>query len=259
MKLIVSAFLFAAGATFAATVVTAPPAVEGIPYRHTVTMRGTDSASVTRHVGAWSWEDDSLFDPGNGEPPVGWTHTSDWVALTLLEATEFTLRLERQEGVPSPTPQDINNIAGVTSMFPSFTLYSGWDTDGTQHHTFNNRGHPDWAGVTYLDHLDNSTRPFAERRWSLPAGKYSIILGSNAPATDTNRQGYLATFTTVPEPGAAALCVLALGLGLRRRRRTEGLPLRGARRRSEAVLMHPGPRDRSACSAVLSDRAVTKM
>ncbi len=203
----------------ASTVVTAPPPAEGIPYRHTVTMNGTDSASVSRHVGAWSWEDNSLFDPGNGEPPVGWTHTSDWVALTLLEATRLTLRLERQDGVSAPTAQDPNNIAGITSMFPSFTIYAGWDTDGAQDHTFNNRGDIGWAtSATYLDHLDNSTQFFAERTWDLPAGNYSIILGSNAPATDTNRQGYLATFTTIPEPGAAALCAVALGLGLRRRR-----------------------------------------
>jgi hypothetical protein len=218
MKVILSALLFAAGATFASTVVTAPPPLEGIPYRHTIAMEGTDSASVIRHVGAWSWEDDSLFDPGNGEPPVGWTHTSDWVALTLLEATNLTLRLERQESVPSPTAQDINNIAGVTSMFPSFTLYSGWDTDGIQHHTFNNRGDPDWASITYLDHVDNSTEPFAGRTWNLPAGNYTVILGSNAPATETNRQGYLATFSTVPEPGVTVLSVLAVGLMMGRRR-----------------------------------------
>lgn len=221
MKLTAPAFLIAAGGTFASTVVTAPPPPEGIPYRHTITMGGTDSASVTRHVGAWSGEDDSLFDPGNGESPVGWTHTSDWVALTLLEATNFTLRLDRQEGVPSPTPQDINNIAGVTSMFPSFTLYSGWDTDGSQHHTFNNRGHPDWASVTYLDHLDNSTRPFAERSWNLPAGIYTLILGSNAPATETNRQSYRATLTTIPEPGGGAAAGL-VSLFLTARRRTRG-------------------------------------
>lgn len=198
---------------------TGPPLTEGIPYRHTITMNGHDSAAVTRHVGAWSWEDDSLFNPGNGEPPVGWTHTSDWVALTLLEATRLTLRLERQEGVPAPTAQDISNLAGVTSMFPSFTLYSGWDTDGEQNHTFNNRGNIGWTSVTYLDHLDNSSQTFAERAWDLPAGNYTVILGSNAPATDLNRQGYRATFTTIPEPGAAGPGGLAAALLLRRRHR----------------------------------------
>jgi uncharacterized protein (TIGR03382 family) len=205
-------------AACASTVVTAPPLATGIPYRHTVTMAGVDNAGLSRHVGAWSWEDNSLFDAGNGEPPVGWTHTSDWVALTLLEPTQLTVRLERQEGVPNPTGQNPANVAGVTSMFPSFSIYNGWDLDGTQNHTFNNRGDISWASVTYLDHVDNSTETFAQRTWALPAGNYSIILGSNAPATDANRQGYLATLTTIPEPASAVLGLLSAALVLRRRR-----------------------------------------
>jgi hypothetical protein len=182
-------------------------------------MGGIDTASAIRHVGAWSWEDDSLFNPGNGEPPVGWTHTSDWVALTLTTAAQLTLRLERQEGVAAPTPLNPQNLAGTTSMFPSFSIYSGWDTDGEQFDTFNNRGAIAWSGVTYLDHLDNSTLPAAERTWTLPAGNYSIILGSNGPANDTNRQGYLVTLSTIPEPACAGLAALAAGLILRRRRK----------------------------------------
>lgn len=204
--------------TQAATVTTGAPPEVGIPYRHTISMGGTDSASVTRHVGAWSWEDDSLFNAGNSEPPVGWTHTSDWVALSLATATTLTLRLDRQEGVSAPTDQNPNNFAGTVSMFPSFTLYGGWDNDGPQDHTFNNRGAIAWASVTYLDHLDNSTETFAQRTWNLPAGNYTIILGSNAPATDTNRQGYLATLTTVPEPASTTLAGLAAALLLRRRK-----------------------------------------
>ena len=72
--------------------------------------------------------------------------------------------------------------------------------------------------MTYLDHLDNSTLTVAQRSWSLPAGNYSIILGSNAPATDTNRQGYLATLTTIPEPSGVALAALAAIRLVRRRR-----------------------------------------
>lgn len=211
-------FLFSAVSAAASTIVTAAPGATGIPYRHTITMAGTDSAAVTRHIGAWSWEDNTLFNAGNGEPPVGWTHTSDWVALTLLQPAELTLRLERQEGVASPTAQDPANIAGVTSMFPSFTLYSGWDTDGDQLHTYNNRGAIAWSSITYVDHLDNSTQTFVQRTWNLPAGNYSLALGSNAPATDTNRQGYLATFATVPEPASASLGLLSAALLLRRRR-----------------------------------------
>lgn len=206
----------ARGSTF----ITAAPLNTGIPYRHTITMDGTDSASVSRHVGAWSWEDNALFNAANGEPPVGWTHTSDWVALTLLTATQFTLRLERQEGVPFPTSENPANLAGTTSMFPSFTIYSGWDVDGDQVHMYTNRGNIVWAeDVIYLDHLDNSALPFATRSLFLPAGNYTIALGSNAPATDTNRQGYLATLTTIPEPESALLAAACMAglLHLRRR------------------------------------------
>ena len=69
-----------------------------------------------------------------------------------------------------------------------------------------------------MDHVDNSTETFAQRTWSLPAGNYSIILGSNAPATDPVRQGYLATLTTIPEPTFAALAGLAAASLIRRRR-----------------------------------------
>ena len=115
----------------ASTIVTATPLDIGIPYRHTITMGGSDGASVIRHFGAWCWEDDELFNPANGEAPVGWTHTSEWVALTLTSATTLTLRLERQEGVAAPTAENPANIAGVNSMFPSFTIYGAGTRTGT--------------------------------------------------------------------------------------------------------------------------------
>lgn len=204
----------------ASTVLFRPPGglatdrpAEGIPYDWVVTMGGSDTASLTRHVGAWSWEDNALFDPG--DPTVGWTHTSDWVRLDLQEATSFTLSLERQ-----------SNVAGASatslSMFPSFTLWSGWDQEGVQDHTYNNNNNagPVWAeDLTYLDHLDNSTLTAVERTWTLAAGQYTIVLGSNAPATDAERQGYLATLATVPEPSSSLLVgITGIGLVLRRRR-----------------------------------------
>ncbi len=201
--------------------VTFDPVEGGLPYRWQVAMAGTDSGTATRHVGAWSWEDNALFNAAAGDPPVGWTHTSDWVLLTLNTASAFTLRLERQAGVAAPSGADPANIAGIDSMFPSFTIYSGVDHTGPDSHTYNNKGNVSWAdGISYLDHVNNSTLPAVERSWNLPAGVYSIVLGSNAPATDTNRQGYLATFTTtpVPEPSSFALLSLIAGLATRRKR-----------------------------------------
>jgi hypothetical protein len=204
--------LVCGGQVFAGIVTenTTPPA-NGVPYRWVVNLGGTDSASAARHVGAWSWEDDSLF-PNPGDLPVGWTHTSDWVALSLTQAATFTLRLERNGNVPLPSALDPNRLAPITSMFPSISIWSGWDEDGSQLHTYNNRGNVAWAeDLTFVDFIDNSTQTFVERTWTLPAGQYSIVLGSNAPATNPDRQGYLATFSTapIPEPGT-----LAFGLGL---------------------------------------------
>lgn len=204
----------------ASTVLFRPPSgvpadrpASGVPYDWVVTLGGADTASLTRHVGAWSWEDNALFDPG--EPSVGWTHTSDWVRLELQEASSFTLSLERQQNVAGAS-------ASSLSMFPSFTLWGGWDQDDVQDHTYNNNNNtgPVWAeDLTYLDHLDNSALTAVERTWALAAGQYTIVLGSNAPATDTERQGYLATLTTVPEPSSSLLVGIAgISLVLRRRR-----------------------------------------
>jgi hypothetical protein len=186
---------------------------EGVPYDWVVTMTGFDAASDVRHVGAWSWEDNALFDPG--DPTVGWTHTSDWVKLSLVGTTSFTIRLERQSNVAGAS---VNSL----SMFPSFTLWSGWDVDGVQDHTYNNNNNagPVWAeDLSYIDHFDNSTQSFVERTYSLTGGEYTVALGSNAPATDTERQGYRFTFTTVPEPSTAVLSGLAAMMLLTRRSR----------------------------------------
>ena len=143
----------------------------GVPYFWTVVMGENESGFGISHVGAWSWEDQSLFDPGLGEPPVGWTHTSNWVALTLLSPVTFTFRLERQAGVPWPSPTDPNRVASIDSMFPSFTLWANQDHDGSDFHSYHNRGNVSWAeDLSYLDHLDNSTLTAVERTWTLPAG-----------------------------------------------------------------------------------------
>ena len=178
----------------------------GIPYGLGLALDDNASATTTPdHVGAWSWDEDGF--PATAK---GWTHTSKWVKLNLTKPARFTLLLESREGVPWPSSSDPARLAG-TNLYPSFTIYRGWDTDAgitydtsgvsiDQNHNFNNRGNIDWAeDVTYLDHLDNSTAHVASRTWTLPAGRYTIDLGGNSPATIAEgRQGYLATFTTTP-------------------------------------------------------------
>jgi hypothetical protein len=170
----------------------------GIGYAFTVVAGAGDTGSFKSHVGAWSWEDNSLFgNPGQSPQPVGWTHTSNWVAVKLTQEVFFSLTLERDANVPWPSVAEPNRLADTTSMFPSLTLYRGWDNDGGDHHTYNNRGNLAWAeDIRYVDHVDNSTAETITRTWRLPAGDYSFALGSNAASNNTARQGYKATYST---------------------------------------------------------------
>lgn len=204
----------------ASTVSATDPNPGGIPYSFAVTLGGLDEAIFSSHVGAWSWEDDSLS--AGLADPVGWTHQSNWVAVNLTTTAVVKVRIERDATVPWPSAGNPGRLASVASMFPSFTIWKNWDNDlapqafadanngGTptdSWHTYNNDGAVEWAedlqftanygGV--LAHYNNSTLETIERTYVLPAGQYSIVIGSNAPATDTNRQGYKTTITTNQE------------------------------------------------------------
>jgi len=188
------------------------PAAGGIGYQHQVVLDNKSTGGFSSHVGAWSWEDDSLFNAGAGEPPVGWTHTSNWVAVTLQQECLLTVTMKRDNAVPwvSGSNPDPNQMADTTSMFPSFTLWRSWDNDGDDDHTYNNRGNVAWAeDLSYIHHVDNSTETEITRTYYLPAGQYTMALGSNAPATNSLRQGYSINFTT--NKTAAADPVLAAG------------------------------------------------
>ena len=199
-------------------------ATGGIGYAHAVTLDGESTAGFSDHVGAWSWEDNSLFGgTGQGTQPVGWTHTSKWVALRLLRDTNVTITMARDANVPWPSAEFPERKASVASMYPSMTVYRGWDTDGDDNHTYNNRGNIGWAEDTsYVDHYDNSSLETFTRTWFLPAGDYSLALGSNSPATDSDRQGFSIAFSTqgsslsdpVPSPaGIGYLRTLTLADG----------------------------------------------
>lgn len=193
----------------------------GIGYAETLIVDTGDKDSLSAHVGAWSWEDNALFDANAGEPPVGWTHTSNWAALKLNQEMLFTITMERDATVPWPSDTEPNRVADTSSMFPSFTLFRGWDNDPVpadfrtrpeivaawapyggvpvdlgDHHTYNNRGRVIWAeDLGYVDHIDNSTSPTISRTYRLPAGLYSLVMGSNAPATNTLRQGFKMSYS----------------------------------------------------------------
>ncbi|RYD84955.1 MAG: PEP-CTERM sorting domain-containing protein [Verrucomicrobiaceae bacterium] len=204
------------------------PGDGGVPYRWTVFMNGLDSASLARHVGAWSWEDESLFAPGG--PTVGWTHNADWVALSLDTAVLLTIRLERKADVLYDVPANLdpNKFAG-NNLFPGMTLWKGWDNDGDSSHDFNNVGNVAWAeDLTYIAHQAPpttgavETRHVIERTFELAPGEYTFVLGGKSQSTvSEGRQGYNATFTTtaVPEPGTAMLAMVGAALCAFRRPR----------------------------------------
>jgi hypothetical protein len=226
----------AAAATISFHDVASPdPNAGGIGYEWYVTLGGVDSAVTPNiggsHIGAWSWEDQGLFEPG--DPTRGWTHTSQWVAVTLTEASRFTITLERNANIPNGA-----GFRPTNNLFPSFTLWSGWDNDDVtqsvadfygidaadgEFHEYNNGGNVDWAeDLSFIGMVDNNSETSATYTVDLAAGNYTIVLGSNAPSTSNPpRQGFRASFATtaVPEPSSALLAVLAAGfLGIRRRR-----------------------------------------
>lgn len=227
--------LLAGTSARAFTFVTGDTNAGGIGYYGYATLGGDDSGSFSSHVGAWSWEDQSIA-PGGGE---GWTHTSNWVALDVTSTTWLTVLMQRDSNVPYFGSGNVGNFAAVDNMFPSFTIWSGWDNDvmpdavaallgyvpfGDDHHTYANTANPIWAeDLSYLDHTANSTLTSVTDTWQLAPGHYTMVFGSNAPSiTNPPRQGYSASFTTtsVPEPGRAAFLALAgIGVISRRRRR----------------------------------------
>lgn len=219
----------------AGTVSQTDPQSGGIGYRWTVSLGLDDTASLFRHVGAWAWEDGSLFT--TGETPVGWTHNSEWVALKLEAPALVTLRLENKAGVPSPTSQNPGAVA-PDNLYPGMTIYSGWDNDlapqafADAHnsgapvnnwHSYVNRGNIAWAEDTqYFSHLEPNGTHAVEATMLMPAGEYTLAIGGRSLSQASEpRQGYQATFTTapVPEPGSVALVLLGSVALLGRRRR----------------------------------------
>lgn len=210
-------FFLAGASSRAATLVESDPLAGGIGYAWTVRIGNNESITTTNSpnasVGVWSWEDTAFA----GGPDMGWTHTSSWVALEVTEVATLTIVMGRNSSIPY-----LDGFREVNNLFPSFTIWNGWDNSGTDNHIYPNTGLIDWAeeltGV--VGHVDNSTEHTAELTLTLEPGLYSIALGSQGPATGgLPRQGYFVTFTTIPEPSSAFLAFGAAGaLGLRRRR-----------------------------------------
>jgi hypothetical protein len=235
---VVAAMLLGHASALAGSAIHADPLAGGINYYWTVDLGANDTATMARSVGAWSWEDQTLFQPG--QTPVGWTHNSEWVALRLAVASFVTIRLENKADYATGSP---SQPFALPDLIPGVTIYSGWDNDPVPQdiadqystegpgieapslHFFVNRGDTPWMEDTkYFTHLEPNGTHVVEMTVFMPAGEYTLALGGNASsAGDPGKQGYQLTFTSgaaVPEPASAALFLAGcLGLAARRPRR----------------------------------------
>jgi hypothetical protein len=194
-----------------------PVPEEGLSYEWTVQLDSDDTAEFSYYVGAKSWNE-----PANPVGLKGWTHTSNWVALELLEPTQLNIQIDRQPGVPTAT-----DIAG-DQLYPAFSLYKGWQNNGEEDHQYNTVGNTDWIDkISYLAHAANENRAISVfESLTLPAGLYSLSIGGNPPEDPSivGFHGYSATLTTapVPEPATSGLLFMAIGiLGIATRRQSE--------------------------------------
>ena len=206
----------------------------GIGYYGYADLAAGQSTTFSTHTGAWSWEDQGIA-PGGGE---GWTHTSVWVALNLTQAADVTISMIRDAAVVFAGSGNVGGFAATDNMFPSFTIWQNWDNDAMtagaatalgynplappdDHHTYANSGNVLWAeDLTYLSHVANNTNPSAAATYSLAAGNYTIVFGSESQSlTNPPRQGFAATITAAPEPSRALLFGLGLAGFIGRRRR----------------------------------------
>lgn len=205
----VGLWLAGAAPSHASTVLNSDPVGGGLAYTWTVNMSGNDttagsSPAIAGNIGSLSWAD-----PGSLTNGAGWTHTSNWAALTLTEAANLSITL----------------AANSSTLVPAFTLWSGHHQSGDPDHSYNQTGAIAWApGLTYIGHeanlggLSSITKAF-----SLDAGQYSIVFGGNPPAgTPGVSVAYQATLATVPVPAAVWLFGSGLAglVGLARRRAT---------------------------------------
>lgn len=214
--------LLAVGQSQAATIVAGDANAGGIGYSFTAVLGGNESISTAGSglyttVGAWSWQQGTT-------PGVGWTHTSDWYALTLTEATTLTIIVGRNSSIPDPDPSNVGAFMPISNLFPSFTLWEGWDNTSSESHVYNNgavSGAATWTGglSNPLAFVDNSTLTTAELTITLPAGQYTIAVGGKGDsASGSAQQGYYTSFTTVPEPSSALFSIVGAVVLLRRRR-----------------------------------------
>jgi hypothetical protein len=200
----------------------------GITYAWQIELTGVDAGQVTGNVGSKSWADPS--NPGLGSFGLngGWTHTSNWIYVSLDQAAEITFTLAPNGSVPNAATGGF--YAG--DLVPAFSLWSGIDNDGTDDHYYEQGQKPHWidaVAFAFLDHADEGPGPFAGSVASLtvnlPAGEYTLAIGGHDDVTAGHRAGYTFRAVVAPEPGTTLLLGSALvltGAFARRGRRNRG-------------------------------------
>lgn len=159
------------------------PSANGIPYRWRVTP-GKKQVNFGYYVGAKSWWEPKNYQANPSEP--GWTHNTNWIALTLSKRSLVTIEVGPAAPLPCAPPSQPASCdsTGRTSsdLYPAISLYKGQDTTSPQDHTFNPVGNFWAAGLTYLDSSKKSdpfTRVLTFKK-KLDAGQYTINIGGAA-------------------------------------------------------------------------------
>ncbi len=180
----------------------------GIGYEWTVKMPHHGSLEITGSVGG-----KSLYEPQFEAPNIGWTHTSDWVAVELEADAVLEIEVSRQGGIyEMKVDKDDPTIKTYTTagaeLYPAIAIYTGQDTTTEKEEgSFNPTG-KFWATIeplaTQYSKLGETTVVY---RAKMSAGKYSVNIGgvnalycAETAECYNGVHGYHAKFTTYHSP-----------------------------------------------------------
>ncbi|MCK5871450.1 MAG: hypothetical protein KAG26_01385 [Methylococcales bacterium] len=180
------------------------PEKGGIGYEWTVTLEGKHGhAGITGSVGG-----KSSYEPQFDAPEIGWTHTSDWVALEMKEKGVLTITVERQAGVYftkiDKKTQEKSFVTAGSKLYPALSIYTGWDsTTAKEKGSFNPQGNF-WSTIKFKDVVySNLGQKSITYKAKLPAGKYSVNIGGvnalyckESDSCFNGLHGYRASFST---------------------------------------------------------------
>ncbi len=193
-----------ASKTMKSAAVFGDPDKEGIGYEWTVTLEGKHGhAGITGSVGG-----KSSYEPQFDAPDIGWTHTSDWVALEMKQKGVLTITVERQAGIYftkiDKKTQEKSFVTAGSKLYPAMSIYTGWDsTTAKEKGSFNPVGNF-WSTIEFKEvvYSDMGQKSITYRA-KLPAGKYSINIGGvnalyckESDSCFNGLHGYRAKFST---------------------------------------------------------------